>query len=143
MVKNPPANAADPGDLGSISYSRGSLEDLLRIPWSRKWQATPVFLLGEFHREKSLMGYNSCGYKESDMMSTHTSIQIRTAQSNTHWTGICLYVASTFLCVTPFWRGFLHVSRHLSAAPCSQPPSSRPMVERMNQRVTQKTWNLL
>ena len=35
-VKNPPANA---GDGGSIPGSR-------RFPWRRKWQLTPVFLLG-------------------------------------------------------------------------------------------------
>ena len=37
-----------------------------KIPWRRKWQLTPVFLPGESHRQKSLMGYNSCGSKELD-----------------------------------------------------------------------------
>jgi len=27
-----------------------------KIPWSRKWQPTPVFLTGELHRQNSLMG---------------------------------------------------------------------------------------
>ena len=26
-------------------------------PWSRKWQPTPVFLPGEFHGQRSLVGY--------------------------------------------------------------------------------------
>ena len=30
-----------------------------KIPWRRKWQPTPVFLLGEFHRERSLAGYST------------------------------------------------------------------------------------
>ena len=28
-----------------------------KIPWSRKWQPTPVFLPGEFHGQRSLVGY--------------------------------------------------------------------------------------
>ena len=38
VVKNPPANAGDAGDMGSIPGSE-------RSPWRRKWQPTPVFLL--------------------------------------------------------------------------------------------------
>ena len=30
-------------------------------------QVTPVFLLGEFYGQRSLMGYNPWGEKESDM----------------------------------------------------------------------------
>ena len=29
-----------------------------KIPWSRKWQPTPVFLLGESHGQRSLGGYS-------------------------------------------------------------------------------------
>ena len=28
-----------------------------RIPWSRKWQSTPIFLLVKFHGQRSLAGY--------------------------------------------------------------------------------------
>ena len=38
-----------------------------KIPWRREWLPTPVFLLGEFHGERSLVGYSPCGHKESDM----------------------------------------------------------------------------
>ena len=38
VVKNPPANAGDAGDMGSILGSE-------RSPWRRKWQPTPVLLL--------------------------------------------------------------------------------------------------
>ena len=34
--------------------------------WRRKWQPTPVFLPGESHRQRSLVGYCSWGHKESD-----------------------------------------------------------------------------
>ena len=38
-----------------------------KIPWRRKWQSTPVFLPGESHGERSLVGYGPWGCKESDM----------------------------------------------------------------------------
>ena len=37
-----------------------------KIPWRRAWQPTPVFLPGEFHGQKSLVGYSPWGHKESD-----------------------------------------------------------------------------
>ena len=33
------------------------------IPWSRKWQPTPVFLPGKSHGQRSLVGYSSWGHK--------------------------------------------------------------------------------
>ena len=38
-----------------------------KIPWSRKWQPTPVVFAGEFHGERSLVGYSPRGCRESDM----------------------------------------------------------------------------
>ena len=38
-----------------------------KIPWRRAWQATPVFLPGESHGQRSLVGYSPWGCKESDM----------------------------------------------------------------------------
>ena len=35
------------------------------IPWSRKWQPTPVFLPGESYGQKSLVGYSPWGHKET------------------------------------------------------------------------------
>ena len=49
-VKNPSANAGDIRAVGSITWLR-------RFPWSRKWQPTPVFLPGETHGQRSLVGY--------------------------------------------------------------------------------------
>ena len=65
---NPPANA---GDVGSILGSG-------RFPWRRKWQPTPVFLLGKFYGPRSLVGYSSRGCKESDATEhTHTHTHTR------------------------------------------------------------------
>ena len=36
------------------------------IPWRREQQSTPVFLPGEFHRQRSLVGYGPWRGKESD-----------------------------------------------------------------------------
>ena len=37
-----------------------------KIPWRRKWQLTPVFLPGEPHGQRSLVGYSPRSHKESD-----------------------------------------------------------------------------
>ena len=34
-----------------------------KIPWSRKWQPTQVFLPGKFHEQRSLVGYSPCEHK--------------------------------------------------------------------------------
>ena len=49
VVKNLPAKA---GDIRAV----GSFLDW-KIPWKRAWQPTPVFLPGESHRQRSLVGY--------------------------------------------------------------------------------------
>ena len=36
------------------------------LAWRRKWQPTPVFLPGESHGQRSLVGYSPRGCKESD-----------------------------------------------------------------------------
>ena len=59
VVKNPPANAGGAGDPGLIPGSG-------RVPWRRKWQPTAVFLPGESHGPRSLMGYSPWGRKESN-----------------------------------------------------------------------------
>ena len=35
-----------------------------KIPWRRAWQAIPVFLPGESHGQRSLVGYSPWGHKE-------------------------------------------------------------------------------
>ena len=60
-----------------------------KIPWRRKWQLTPVFLPGKFHRQRSLAGYSPWGCKESDMTG-HSRVRTCTRR-RTH--------ARSFLCV--------------------------------------------
>ena len=37
-----------------------------KIPWRKEWQPTPVFLPGEFHEQRRLVGYSPWGHEESD-----------------------------------------------------------------------------
>ena len=37
-------------------------------PWIREWQPIPVFMPGEFHGQRSLVGYSPWGHKESDQI---------------------------------------------------------------------------
>ena len=52
-------SACNAGDPGSIPGSG-------RFPWRRKWQPTPIFLLGKSHGQRSLVDYSPWGHKESD-----------------------------------------------------------------------------
>jgi len=38
-----------------------------KIPWRREWLLTPVFLPGKSHGQRSLVGYNPWGCKDSDI----------------------------------------------------------------------------
>ena len=58
MVKSLPANA---GDIRDAHFPW-----VEKIPWKRAWQPTPVFLTGESHGQKSLVGYSLWGHKELD-----------------------------------------------------------------------------
>ena len=58
MLKNPPANAAATGDTGLTPWFE-------KILWRKKWQPTPVFLLGTPH---------GGGSRESDRPSTNAGL---------------------------------------------------------------------
>ena len=45
----------------------GSIPESGRFPGEGNWQLTPVFLPGESHRQRSLVGYSPWGHNESDM----------------------------------------------------------------------------
>ena len=45
-----------------------------KIPWRGPWQPTPVFLPGESHGQRSLVGYSPWGGKELDMTERLTHI---------------------------------------------------------------------
>ena len=45
-----------------------------KILWRREWPSTPVFLSGESHGQRSLVGHSPCGYNELDMTERLTTI---------------------------------------------------------------------
>jgi len=59
VVKNLPASAGDTGDISLIPGS-GKIPRKMGCP-------SPVFLLGEFHGQRNLMGYSPWVHKEPDM----------------------------------------------------------------------------
>ena len=72
MVKNLPSTAGDARDLGLIPG---------------KWQPTPVFLLGKFHGQRSLVGYSPWDHKELDtaeQLSTHMAPVHTCTHTHTH-----------------------------------------------------------
>ena len=110
------ASACNAGDLASIPV-------LGRFPRRRKWQPTPVFLLGESHGWRSLVGYSPRGRKELDM---------------TEWLHFLSFYSS-------FWRSGnpLHCS-------CLENPMDRGAQQPTVHGVTKsrtwlstQTWNLL
>ena len=63
MVKNPPANAGDSGDIAPNPW-------VGKIPWRRKWQPTPIFLPRKSHGQRSLgqgEGLQSMGLQKSQI----------------------------------------------------------------------------
>ena len=48
VVKNLPDNAGDAGGVGLVL--------VVKTPWRRKWQPSPIFFPGESHRRRSLAG---------------------------------------------------------------------------------------
>jgi len=65
LVAQSKESACNARDLGLIP-------GLGRFPWRREWQPTPVFLSGEFHGQRSLVGNSPWGRKESDMTERRT-----------------------------------------------------------------------
>ena len=61
-----------------------------KIPWSRIWQPTPVFLSEESHGQRSLAGYSLWGSKELG-----TSEQLNTHSGPGHHTCYALTLAQT------------------------------------------------
>ena len=59
-----------------------------KIPRRWKWQPTPVFLPGEFHRQRSLAGYSPLDHKElitEWLTHTHRWIKSIKHSNNTFW----------------------------------------------------------
>ena len=79
------------------------------IPWSRKWQPTPVFLAGKSHGQRSLVGYSPQGRKESDMTEhTHTHTHTHTILSSLHLPHRIDFQLASLFSVVPFFARKRH-----------------------------------
>ena len=88
-----------------LQYRRPRFKPWVRkILWRRKWQPNPVFLPGEFHGQRSLVGYSPWVCKELDMTERLTFTFITSILSprvgrllqlmNLHWYIIVISVYS-------------------------------------------------
>ena len=74
------------------------------IPWRRGWQPSPVFLPGEFHGQRSLVGCSPWGHKELDTLSN--SLSHTHTHTHTHFLevkcslGLILSVGARWLIVS-------------------------------------------
>ena len=55
-----------------------------KIPQKRKWQLTPVFLLGKSYGQRSLAGHSPQGHKESDMTKLLSMRSCARTHTHTH-----------------------------------------------------------
>ena len=103
----------------SCQYRRRGLDPLIRkIPWRRKWQPTPVFLLEESHGQRSLAGYSPWGYKELDSTEWPSAHSTLVQEQNSIYTLFFISLNFTFatrhihnralflLWYCPFWNYF-------------------------------------
>ena len=80
-----------------------------KIPWRRKWQATPVFLPGKCHGPWSLVGYHPWGCKESDTTERlhfhFHSLQESLTFLVSKRAAISPFARPLHFCLIVYWRG--------------------------------------
>ena len=85
-----------------------------KIPQSRKWQPTPVFLPGKLHGQRSLVCYSLWGHKES-VMAEHTHTQLINNTFISFWyTAKCLRYTHIFI-----FFSIMTYYRILNILPCA------------------------
>ena len=77
----PSESSAKPGQRICLQCRKPGFDPWLRkVPWRREWLHIPVFLLGEFHGQRSLAECIPWGQRESDptegLTHTHTHTHI-------------------------------------------------------------------
>ena len=86
----------------------------LLLGWRREWQSTPVFLPGEFHGQRSLVGYSPWGHKESDRRKAMINLDsILKSRDITLSTKVRLVKAMVFNMLSSLVIAFLPRSKHL------------------------------
>ena len=68
-----------------------------KSPWRREWLLTPIFFPGEFHGQRSLVGYNPWGCKESDTTEQLTLINVLGIEEHTYMVFYHIFLFLLFL----------------------------------------------
>ena len=100
MVKNPPVNAGDARNVGSIPGSG-------RFPGERNGNSLQYYLLRKFHGQRSLAGYSSWIRKELDMtlLSDFLNSTLRTSYMHNH---IVFLFGDWFVSLSMMSSSFIH-----------------------------------
>ena len=85
-----------------------------KIPWRRKWLPTSVFLPGEFHGQRNLVGYSPWGRKELDTTEWLTRTYLLSNLNKSH---LSIHPLSQHL------SNFSRPQNHLEANPLALPQS--------------------
>ena len=82
-----------------------------KIPWRRKWQPIPVFLPGESHGQRNLIGYSPWGCKDLD-----TTKQLKA--NAIIYTYIWTIPSELLLCFKTFSQWVTQISASLTKSQC-------------------------
>ena len=85
-----------------------------KIPWSRKWQSTAVFLLEKSHGQRNLVGYSPKSLKElhtTKQLSVSTHLSICCRHYDRHLLSISIYLS---LSLSPYLLICLHHNQQLN-----------------------------
>ena len=107
-------------DLGSIPGSG-------RFPWRIKWQPTALFLPGECHGQKSLVGYSPWGCKESDTTEHTHAVQVHQTKLLNCIKGYanvlqahvdpCIHLCPTHMCVCISLLIYIQKTKIMASSP--------------------------
>ena len=93
-----------------------------KILWRRVWQPTPVFLPGESHGQRSLLGYSPWGHKEWDMTQKHHLAEVKKDGETPIFSSIKKKkIGSTLSClnIQYIWAFIYHLQPGLCLLPMS------------------------
>ena len=69
------------------------------MPWRRSWQPTPVFLPGESHGQRSLVGYSSWGHRVRHNWSDLAGMPLMSIVLRAIYENILAFISGTCLCI--------------------------------------------
>ena len=69
------------------------------MPWRRSWQPTPVFLPGESHGQRSLVGYSSWGHRVRHNWSDLAGMPLMSVVLKAIYENMLAFISGTCLCI--------------------------------------------